>query len=74
MPWLTGGFIDEEFQLRLVNILGVVFALPAALAANWLTGTRYSLIGMGYGVLVCAWTVLLAVTIKRELRRARTPA
>lgn len=71
-PWLTGGFIDEEFEVRLAALLGIFFALPASLAFLWLRGTPYRWIGMSYGVLIAAWFLFLLLTIVRELRAAKS--
>jgi len=74
VPWLNGGFLDDELEVRNAIIIGLAFALPATLAAVWLRGTPYRWIGIGYAVLVALWFLFLLVTIGRDLARGRVNA
>ena len=72
--WLTGGFLEEEFWLRSTLILGVVYALPFWLAANWLAETPYHVLAISCWIMVALWGVHLLVSIGAWIKsRFRTP-
>jgi hypothetical protein len=71
--WLTGGFLEEEFWLRSTLILGVVFALPFWLAANWLADTPYHALAIGSWIMVGLWGVHLLVSLGAWVKTALRP-
>lgn len=72
LPWLTGGLGAEELTLRMAAVLGLLFALPMALAAWGLMSSPYPLLAYGCGVLVAAWALFAVACVTRASRR-RTP-
>jgi len=68
MPWLASRPARDEFNLAISGALGVLFALPVAVSAYWLTPTSYHAIGLCLWGLAGLWIVHLAVSIAFKLR------
>ena len=69
IPWLLGGVDRGELRWQYSLLLGVLFALPMALAAWWLDDTPYRSIRFGCWALAAAWGVHLAVGLLPASRR-----
>ena len=62
-PWLLGGIEREEFSLRLSVALGIVYALPCAVAAAWLRPTPYHALAFIDQLFVGLWLVHFLIAI-----------
>lgn len=72
-PWLLGGVEEDEFQLRVSLVLGLLFALPFWLASRWLAHTPYHAIATYSRVMVALWGVHLLVSIVNWLGARLSP-
>jgi hypothetical protein len=69
VPWLSGGIDRDEFSPRLSILLGVLFALPMAVAGHWLISSPYRALGWGCWLLAAAWAVHLLISIGLRFRK-----
>lgn len=68
VPWHIGGFYEDEFELGPSLFLGVIFALPLALAGHWLVPTPYRVLGRGCWIMASLWFLHLGVSIRAARR------
>lgn len=54
-PWLTGGLERNDFSLRTSTIFGIIFAVPLAVSAYWLSSSPYPALVIGCWVLLFLW-------------------
>lgn len=73
LPWTLGNFYEDEFRFAPSLVLGVLYALPLALAARWLSSTPYPWIGRAYRVLASLWFLHLAVSAASSFRHRKDP-